>query len=430
MGLFRKREPTVKINEKEKKEILQMVTTWGENYYAWNRRLYDSDIIRSCLRPKVKAIGKLIGKHIRDGDGGLKVNPDANIRFLLSEPNPHMTGQQFQEKVATQLCLNNNAFILIIRDENGKPLQLYPIPCVSCETVYQDNELFLKFYYRNGKSGIFPYTQIIHLRQDFNEGDIFGESPAKAITTMMEVIGTIDQGIIKAIKNSGIIRWLLTFSSSLRPEDIKENVKSFVDNFLSVESETFGAAGTDSKANVTRIEPKDYVPNALQTEKTVSRIYSFFNTNEKIIQSRWSEDEWNAYYEAEIEPLAIQLGATYTVRLFSRKERGFGNRIVFEASNLQCASLQTKLGFQAMVDRGAMTPNEWRATMNMTPLPGGDAPIRRLDTQVVNLTKEILAKMNGENEVMMAGLIAQLLKAAERSENETPIRCSGSDDSQ
>ena len=421
MGLFRKREPTARTNEKEKKEILQMVTTWGENYYSWNRRLYDSDIIRSCLRPKVKAIGKLVGKHIRDGDGDLKVNPDANIRFLLSEPNPHMTGQQFQEKVATQLCLNNNAFILFIRDENGKPLQLYPIPCVSCETVYQDNELLLKFHYRNGKSGTFPYEQIIHLRQDFNEGDIFGESPAKAITAMMEVIGTIDQGIIKAIKNSGIIRWLLTFNNSLRPEDIKENVKSFVDNFLSVESDTFGAAGTDSKANVTRIEPKDYVPNALQTEKTINRIYSFFNTNEKIIQSRWTEDEWNAYYEAEIEPLAIQLGSTYTVRLFSRKERGFGNRIVFEASNLQCASLQTKLGFQAMVDRGAMTPNEWRATMNMAPLPGGDAPIRRLDTQVVNLAREILAKMDGENGAMMAGLIAQLFKIAERREDETTI---------
>ncbi|MBD5529699.1 MAG: phage portal protein [Lachnospiraceae bacterium] len=398
-----------------------MVTTWGENYYAWNRRLYDSDIIRSCLRPKVKAIGKLVGKHIRDGDGGLKVNPDANIRFLLSEPNPHMTGQQFQEKVATQLCLNNNAFILIIRDENGKPLQLYPIPCVSCETTYMENELFLKFYYRNGKSGVFPYSQIIHLRQDYNEGDIFGESPAKAISTMMEVIGTIDQGIIKAIKNSGIIRWLLTFNTSLRPEDIKKNVKSFVDNFLSIESETFGAAGTDSKADVTRIEPKDYVPNALQTEKTVNRIYSFFNTNEKIIQSRWTEDEWNAYYEAEIEPLAIQLGDTYTVRLFSRKERGFGNRIVFESSNLQCASMQTKLGFQAMVDRGAMTPNEWRATMNMTPLPGGDAPIRRLDTQVVNLVKEILNKMDENNAVMMAGLITQLLKTAEGGTSETQI---------
>lgn len=416
MRLFRKREPTTsRTDEKEKKEILQMVTTWGESYYAWNRRLYDSDIIRSCLRPKVKAVGKLVGKHIRDGSEGLQVNPDANIRFLLSEPNPHMTGQQFQEKVATQLCLNNNAFILIIRDENGKPMQLYPIPCTSCETVYRENELFLKFIYRNGKSGVFPYEQIIHLRQDFNEGDIFGESPAKAIASMMDVIGTIDQGIIKAIKNSGMIRWLLSFNNSLRPDDLKKNVKDFVDNFLSVESDTVGAAGTDSKATVTRIEPKDYVPNALQTEKTVNRIYSFFNTNEKIIQSRWTEDEWNAYYEAEVEPLAVQMGAAYSVRLFSRKERGFGNRIVFEASNLQCASLQTKLGFQAMVDRGAMTPNEWRATMNMTPLPGGDEPIRRLDTQVVNLVEKILDKMDGDNAVMMAGLVTQLLKAAGRN---------------
>lgn len=419
MRLFRKREPTTsRTDEKEKKEILQMVTTWGESYYAWNWRLYDSDIIRSCLRPKVKAVGKLVGKHIRDGSEGLQVNPDANIRFLLSEPNPHMTGQQFQEKVATQLCLNNNAFILIIRDENGKPMQLYPIPCASCETVYRENELFLKFIYRNGKSGIFPYEQIIHLRQDFNEGDVFGESPAKAIASMMDVIGTIDQGIIKAIKNSGMIRWLLSFHNSLRPEDIKENVKNFVDNFLSVESDTVGAAGTDSKANVTRIEPKDYVPNALQTEKTVNRIYSFFNTNEKIIQSRWTEDEWNAYYEAEVEPLAIQMGAAYSVRLFSRKERGFGNKIVFEASNLQCASLQTKLGFQAMVDRGAMTPNEWRATMNMTPLPGGDEPIRRLDTQVVNLVEKILDKMDSDNAVMMAGMVTQLLKATGRNGGE------------
>ena len=304
MGLFKKKN--AKTNEKADKNVMQMVTSWGEYFYSWNGRLYDSDIVRSCIRPKVKAVGKLVGKHIRSDSGVLKVNPDANIRFLLSEPNPYMTGQQFQEKVATQLCLNNNAFILIVRDINDKPIQLYPIPCIQCETKYINDELYLKFQYRNGKSGTFPYSQIIHLRQDFNEHDIFGESPALALASMMEVIGTIDQGIIKAIKNSGIVRWLLTFTSSLRPEDIKKNVKDFVDNYLSVESDTFGAAGVDSKATATRIEPKDYVPNALQTKETINRIYSFFNTNEKIIQSKWTEDEWNAYYEAEVEPVAIQ----------------------------------------------------------------------------------------------------------------------------
>ena len=428
MGLFKKKN--AKTNEKADKNVMQMVTSWGEYFYSWNGRLYDSDIVRSCIRPKVKAVGKLVGKHIRSDSGVLKVNPDANIRFLLSEPNPYMTGQQFQEKVATQLCLNNNAFILIVRDINDKPIQLYPIPCIQCETKYINDELYLKFQYRNGKSGTFPYSQIIHLRQDFNEHDIFGESPALALASMMEVIGTIDQGIIKAIKNSGIVRWLLTFTSSLRPEDIKKNVKDFVDNYLSVESDTFGAAGVDSKATATRIEPKDYVPNALQTKETINRIYSFFNTNEKIIQSKWTEDEWNAYYEAEVEPVAIQMGDTYSVKIFTRRERGCGNRIVFEASNLQCASLSSKLALQAMVDRGAMTPNEWRATLNMAPIEGGDNPIRRLDTEVVGLIRNMLGKMNSENCSVIAGMVGRLLEAAERGKDEAQSQYPGCADTQ
>ena len=215
----------------------------------------------------------------------------------------------------------------------------------------------------------------------------------------------------------------------MRDEDIKKNVQKFVDNYLAVETDTFGAAGVDAKANVQRIEPKDYVPNAAQTDRTIDRIYSFFNTNKKIVQSSYSENEWTAYYEAEVEPVVVQMHQAYTVRLFSRKERGFGNRIVFEANNLQCASLTTKLNFQAMVDRGAMTPNEWRETMNMAPLPGGDVPIRRLDTQVVNMVETVLEKMDKDNYIIMAGIITKLLNRARGGEkDETQSQYSGRND--
>ena len=66
MGFFKKKKLK---NEKADKNILQMVTTYGEHFYSWNGRLYDSDIVRSCIRPKVKAIGKLAGKHIREEIG-------------------------------------------------------------------------------------------------------------------------------------------------------------------------------------------------------------------------------------------------------------------------------------------------------------------------------------------------------------------------
>lgn len=360
-----------------------MITERGNGFYSWNGNLYQSDIVRACIRPQARAIGKLLAKHIRSDENGIAVNPEPYMRMLLEEPNPYMSGQVMQEKVANQLALNNNAFILIIRDSFGCPIELYPIPAISAEAVYIGGELYLKFYFQNGKHSIFPYSEIIHLRDDFCNNDLFGESPIKALTELMEIVTTTDQGIVKAIKNSGIIRWLLKFTSAMRPEDLKKNVKEFVDNYLSIESDTFGAAGVDSKADAIRIEPKDYVPNALQNEKTTQRIYAFFNTNEKIVHSTATEDEWNMYFELVIEPKALQMSNEYTRKLFTRRARGFGNRILFDASNLQCASYATKLNLQAMVDRGAMTPNEWRDVFNMSPIPGGDKPIRRLDTAPV-----------------------------------------------
>lgn len=367
----------------------KLVTDVGNGFYAFDGNVYKSDIVRACIRPKVKAIGKLIPKHIyttvKEGKTDIQVNPDAYIRFLLEDPNPYMSGQKLQEKVATQLCLNSNAFILIIRDENRLPIQLYPLPAKYVEAVYDNfGELYLRFTFENGSTYQFFYSDIIHLREDYYENDIFGTSKINSLVPLMEIVTTTDQGIVKAIKNSSVVRWLLKFHNSLRPEDKKNEADTFAKSFLSIEDGGGkGVAAVDSKADATQISPHDYVPNSTQMEKTTQRIYSFFNTNNDIVQSSWTEDKWNSYYEAEIEPVACDLSNEYTRKLFTRRERAFGNKIIFEASNLQYASVSTKLNFVQMVDRGAMLPDEWRGLFNFAPVPGGDEPIRRLDTKPV-----------------------------------------------
>jgi HK97 family phage portal protein len=363
----------------------ELISDNGGGFYSWNGILYKSDIVRACIRPKAKAIGKLIAKHIRDNSNEFKVNPDVNIRFLLEEPNPLMTGQMMQEKLATQLELNHNAFAYIKRDPIGYASEIYPIPCTTVEViegVYGD--VFLKFFFPNGKQMTIPYADIIHLRKDFSTNDIFGDTPNEVLAGLMEVINTTDQGIVKAIRNSAVIKWILKFKSVLKKEDRDIQVKDFVDNYLSMDSTSVGAAASDPRYEIEQVEPKSYVPNAEQMKETLQRIYSFFNTNEKIVQSKYSEDEWVSYFESEVEPLAMQLSGEYTRKLFTRRERGFGNKIIFEASSLQHASLKTKLNLMQMVDRGAMVPNEWRKVMNLGPIEGGDKPIRRLDTALVN----------------------------------------------
>ena len=306
------------------------------------------------------------------------------MRRLLEEPNPYMTGQMLQEKMASQLCINNNAFAVITRDNMGIPTGIFPIVPQTAEANYSEaGALSLTFTMPNSKRFTIPYSDIIHLRQDFGDNDIFGTPICNVLAPLLDVVSTTDQGIVNAIKNSSVVRWLLKFTASMRPDDLKEQTKAFADNFLSTQNGV-GVAATDSKADAVQIEPQDYVPNAAQMDKTTQRIYALFNTNQKIVDSSRTEDEWSSYFDAECEPVLRQMGGEYTRKLFSLRERGFGNRIVFEESSWDSASRATKLNLLQMVDRGALTPNEWRATFNLAPIPGGDEPIRRLDTAAVS----------------------------------------------
>lgn len=381
MGLFSRRQDNA-----TEKAIYKMVVDCGNGFYAWNGKLYKSDLVRSCIKPKTKAIGKAVAKHIRrttdkDGNKKILVNPSVNTRFMLEEPNEFMTGQMLQEKVSNQLSLNGNAFILIIRDNLGVPIGLYPIPAATVEARYDANhELYLKFYYLNGKTSEFYYSEIIHIRDDFFFNDIFGENPTDGLAEVMEVVGTINQGITAAIKNSNVIRWLLKFTASMRDEDLKVKAEEFAQNYLQISNDSLGVAAVDAKADAIQVKNESYVPNAAQTSSQEERVYAFFNTNKKIVQSSYTEDEWISYYEAVVEPVLQQMAGEYTRKLFTRRERGCGNEIIFDSSKLTFASMKTKLQLGGMADRGIMTPNEVRDVFNLPPVDGGDVLLLRKDT--------------------------------------------------
>ena len=66
-----------------KTESFKMITEKGNGFYSFEGRVYRSDIIRACIRPKVKAVGKLLAKHIKSSSSEIKVNEVPYIRFLL-----------------------------------------------------------------------------------------------------------------------------------------------------------------------------------------------------------------------------------------------------------------------------------------------------------------------------------------------------------
>lgn len=362
----------------------EMITQRTGRFFGFNGKLYESDIIRAAIRPKARAIGKAVAQHVEidQKTGKTRMNKNPVYRFLLSDPNPYMTGQMMQEKLIVQLELNNNAFGYIEHDTEGVPIAIYPVDCSAFEMM-QDKAggLFLKFTMYDGREFIADYRNVIHLRKDYGQAVFIGEPPGKALVDLMEIVKTSDQGMVNAIKNSNVIRWLLHFHTAQKPEDLKREAKRFAETYTATSSETGGVAAVGANADIKQVDVDSFVPNSAQNSSTIKRVYSFFNTNDAIVQSTYSEDEWISYFENAIEPELVQLSNEFTRKLFTRKERSYGNRIIFTASNLTFASMATKLQLTQMVDRGIMTPNEVRDVLGYAPYDGGDEFIRRLDTR-------------------------------------------------
>lgn len=375
------RRPTEK-----QQTLLRMLNGFNPTFSPFSGEAYDSDVVRAAVDSIARNGAKLKPKHVRITADGISERR-SNIEQLLSiRPNPYMSAFDFYYKVITLKYMQNNSFIFIDWDETKtQVLGFYPIPASVTEFLEPppgQKTPNVRFRFLGGQTVVLPYDQLIHLRRFFYRNDLFGETSEKALTPTLDLISTTDQGIANAVKSSAFLRGLLKFTNMLKPNDMKNQRDQFVKDYLDI-ANNGGVAAIDAKADYIPLDNDPKMIDDKQMMQIKDKVYSYFGVNEKIVKSNYTEDEWNAFYESTIEPLAIQMSLEFTSKLFTDRERGFGNAIIFEANRLQYASTKTKLELREMVDRGAMTPNEWREAFNLGPIEGGDKPIRRLDTAEV-----------------------------------------------
>ena len=118
-------------------------------------------------------------------------------------------------------------------------------------------------------------------------------------------------------------------------------------------------------------------------------VCTHFGTNMDILQNKFDENTWNAYYEGKIEPFAIQLSLVMTNMSFTERERACGNAIFFSANRLQYASNATKLSVSTQLfDRALLNRNGVMDIWNMAHVEDGEKYyIRKEYTEVSELHK-------------------------------------------
>lgn len=375
---------------------LRLLSGYTPIFTPWNNRPYEADVVRAAVDAIARNAAKLKPKHIRKVEGQIIAVGGQMERLLQLRPNPNMSTFDFLYRMVTTLMIDNNAFAYPLWE--GMDIKaIWPINCMTAEFVEDETKtIYIKFYFVDGESLVLPYSEVIHLRRHYYSNDLLGESNLP-INSTLSAIHTTNEGLAQAVKISANLRGIIKYQGMLKESDIKANRDRFVAEYMTMQN-TGGVAALDSKAEYQELKNEPKMVNAAQMKELRENVYRYFGVNEKIIMGTYNEDEWNAFYESTIEPLAIQMSLEFTSKLFTDRERGHGNEIVFEANRLQYASITTKLALQAMVDRGAMTPNEWREAFNLAPVEGGDKPIRRLDTRPTDETDRGGNDSDGDNQ--------------------------------
>ena len=344
------------------------------NYQAvWTKydgKIYDNVDVRACIDAIARNGAKLNPKHIRKGNKGYE-NLDGELQRIISEqPNELQNTYYFLYYVITELQTYNDAFIYILRDENFKPLGLYPLHSGNYGIVEYEGKLYMKFNFGNGQKTTTSMQNIIHLKRFCDKDGINGGN-GTPIVEALSFKHVLDEGLINAIKTTLSIRgYLKSTKAMLKPEDVAKMRNQFVRDFIE-NADGNGIGGLDATTDFKSVDLNPTIASDKQIEIIDNKILNYFGVNTSIIQSKYSEDEWNAFYESVLEPIAIQMSLEFTNKLFSIYERQHGNKIVFTANRLQYASNNTKINIARYMSNYMMI-DEIREVHNLPPLPNGE----------------------------------------------------------
>lgn len=365
---------------------LEWLDSHPYQFSNYDGKLYRSAEIRACIDAIARNGAKLNPKHIRAKNGNFQILDNRISRLIGKQPNELMNAYDFYYKIISLRELNNNAFIFIQRDENGLPSGLYPIDAHHYKLVeYRDN-VYIQFEFRSGK----VYTaslkdDVIHLRKHFCDNEILGDTN-EPIVKVMSLKHIIDEGIIGAIKSTQSIKGLLKSTKAmLKPEDIKAMRDRFVDDFITSQDGT-GIASIDATMDFIPVKIDPQTATDKQLDVYEDKVLNYFGISKEVLQSKYSEDQWNAFYESVLEPIAIEMGMEFTNKLFSVAERDRGNEIIFESNRLQYASITSKIAFASQM-QNYVTINEMREVFNLAPVDDGDKilqDLNKIDSSIAN----------------------------------------------
>lgn len=351
-------------------------------YTQFGTDIYASDVVQQALKCIVDEIKKLNPTHIRMENNDPVPITKGSIQRVLDEPNPLMTTLEFIEKTAWLLLLNYNAFVIPVYKtwtdaetgaERREYQALYPIQPVQVDFIEDASDrLFVTFMFLNGYTTTIPYDDVIHIRYNYsiNEymgGNRMGQPDHQALLKTLELNEKMLQGVAKAMNASYAVNGIIKYNSYLDDSKLEKNLQEFNAKLTNNES---GILPIDLKAEYTPLERKAAIVDENTLKFIDDKILRNFGVPLAILNSDFKSETYQSFYQRTLEPIIMSFSQAFTKKMFTSRERSFGNKIEFYPKELVFLSMaQTLQMIDILAPTGALFENEKRVALGLRPLP-------------------------------------------------------------
>lgn len=354
--------------------FMPIYTQFGTNIYA-------SDVVQQALKCIVDEMKKLNPTHVRY-KGNDPVPVKSTIQDVLDNPNQLMTTNEFLEKICWLLLMNYNVFIIPtyytwIDDKTGAERRyyesLYPINPTQVDFIEDaSGRLFVTFWFWNGYQTTIAYADLIHIRYNFSVseymgGNMFGQPDHQALLDTLNLNNDLLQGVAKAMKASYAVNGVVKYNTIMDQGKTEAALKELENKLRNSES---GFLPLDLKAEFTPLEHKSTLVDKPTLEFIDSKILRNWGVPLAILTGDYSKEQYEAFYQKVLEPLALAISQAFTKKLFTSREKAFGNKIELYPKELIFMTVsQTLEMINILSPTGGLFENEKRVALGLRPLP-------------------------------------------------------------
>lgn len=364
----------------KKQKWAQMLNGYIPIFSQFGTNIYASDVVQQAVKCIVDEMKKLNPTHIRYNRND-PVPVSGTIQTLLNDPNPVMTTSEFLEKITWLLLLNYNAFILptyyIYTNKDGTQVRvydgLYPLKPTFVEFIEDEsNRLYVKMRFENNFETTIPYSDLIHIKYNYsvNEymgGDVSGQPDHKPVLDTLQLNQTLLEGVAKAMKASYAVNGVVKYNTMLDDGKTEAAMQELETKLRNSES---GFLPLDLKSEFTPLERSTQLVDEATLKFIDEKILRNWGVPLSILTGDYTKEQYAAFYQKTLEPLIISISQAFTKKLFTRRERAFGNEIRLYPKDLIFMTVDQTLEMVNMLSNtGSIYENEKRVAFGLQPLP-------------------------------------------------------------